>query len=102
MTDIVEKLRAKWVADVNSCPQCGADDTDQTDGLMREAADEIERLREEIMKPRRPSADDMFALMNEINDLKKSLHKANSENSRILQRMRDEVASRSKEEMGDD
>lgn len=45
MTDIVEKLRAEWVADVNSCPQCGADDTDQTDGLMREAADEIERLR---------------------------------------------------------
>ena len=52
MTDIVEKLRAEWVADVNSCPQCGADDTDQTDGLMREAANEIERLREEVKQLR--------------------------------------------------
>lgn len=50
MTDIVERLRAEWVADVNSCPQCGADDTDQTDGLMREAADEIERLRKRIVE----------------------------------------------------
>ncbi len=92
MADIVEMLR-------ENAP---IGETAVIRNLMYHAADEIERLREEIMKPRRPSADDMFALMNEINDLKKSLHKANSENSRILQRMRDEMASRAREAPGDD
>lgn len=49
--------------------------------------------KELMRKTPPPSGDEMFALMNEINDLKKSLHKANSENSRILQRLSDEKLS---------
>lgn len=48
MTDIVERLRTVGVMDANSCPQCGAPDTDQTDWLMCEAADEIEALRKDL------------------------------------------------------
>ena len=49
MSDITERLRTVGVIDANPCPQCGAPDADQINGIMCEAADEIELLRGWIM-----------------------------------------------------